>query len=239
MLPLAMQAIILAIISFSFGLLLGGWLIGSRRKASEKQLRNELAGIKVNFRSAREDAHQLRGRLKQAETRQGKMAKMLAVTSGHRNFMLVRQKLELARREIELLKDELNRREDLVFDLSDVINTLRKHIRLRRQNQQLPVGNNNIVKLPVMGPAEDNLELIEGMTDSIAHQLRSLGLVSYRQIAECTPQQLANIQHLLGGKQQLPLKQWVLSARQLCWQKYGKPARAALKPAQTVVTHYL
>lgn len=236
MLSLALQAIILAVFSFSFGLLLGGWLIGSRRQASEKQLRNELTGLKVNFRSAREDAHQLRGQLKQAEIRQGRMAKTLAVTSGHRNFMLVRQKLELARREIQLLKAELSRREDLVFDLSDVIHTLRKHVRLRRQSQLQPAGN-NIVKLPVVGPAEDNLELIEGMTDDAAHQLRSLGLVSYRQIAESTPQQLDNIQRLLGGKQQLPLKQWVLSARQLCWQKYGKPARTTLKSAQTAAMH--
>jgi len=236
MLSFFLQAIILAVFSFSLGLLLGGWLIGSRRKASEKQLRNELVGLKANFRSAREDAHQLRGQLKQAETRQSRMAKTLAVTSGHRDFMLVRQKLELARREIQLLKAELSRREDLVFDLSDVIHTLRKHVRLRRQNQ-LKHAANNIVKLPVVGPAEDNLELIEGMTDNVAHQLRSLGLVSYRQIAESTPQQLANIQRLIGGKKQLPLKQWVLSARQLCWQKYGKPARSVLKPVQTAALH--
>ncbi len=237
MLSLALQATFLAVISFSLGLLLGGWLIGSRRKANEKQLRNELTGIKANFRSAREDAHQLRCLLKEAEAGQGRLAKMLAATSGHRDFMLVRQKLELARREIQLLKAELNRREDLVFDLSDIIHTLRKHVRLHRQNQLKPVGY-NIVKLPVTGPAEDNLELIEGMTDSIAHQLRSLGLVSYRQVAECTPPQLANIQRLLGGKQQLPLKQWVLSARQLCWQKYGKPVRGPTKSVQKAATHY-
>ena len=237
MLSLALSAIVLAVISFSVGLVLGGWLIGSRRRASETQLRNELVGTKVNFRSAREDAHQLRGQLKQTAAQQARLSKTLAVTSGHRDFMLVRQKLELARREIQLLKAELSRREDLVFDLSDVIHTLRKHLRLRRQNQLRPVAD-NIIKLPVMGPAEDNLELIEGMTDKIARQLRSLGLVSYRQIAECTPPQLDNIQRLIGGKQQLPLKQWVLSARQLCWQKYGKPARSVLKPVQTAATHW-
>ena len=112
---------------------------------------------------------------------------------------------------------------------------MRKHARLRRHHQLQPSGD-NVFKLPVTGPAEDDLELIEGMTDDVAHQLRNLGLVGYRQIAECTPQQLVNIQRLIGGKQPLPLKQWVLSARQLCWQKYGKPARSLLKPVKKAAT---
>lgn len=230
MLALALQAIVLAVISFSIGLLLGGWLIGSRRRPGEKHLRHELAGVKANFQNAREDAHRLRGQLKQVEAHSAKLSQMLTVTSGHSDFQRVRQKLELARREIQSLKGELSEQEDKVFDLNDAIHALRKHVKLRRQN--LPGKTNNIVKLPVTGSVEDDLALIDGMTDEAAHQLRNLGFVSYRQIAECSSQQLVSIQRMIGGKKPLPLKRWVLSARQLCWKKYGKSSRVASRTAK-------
>ncbi|MGB0845279.1 MAG: hypothetical protein ACPGSM_01095 [Thiolinea sp.] len=219
MLQLTLQAIVLTLISFSLGLLLGGWFISSRRKVTERKLQHELTGVKVNFQNAREDAHQVRSQLKQAEEQKDKLLKTLEVTSGHKEFLLVRRKLELARREIQVLKAELNRREQLIFDLKDVILTLRKHLSIRPQPQVKAL--NNVVRLPVVEQAEDDLQQIEGLSAGIAHQLRSLGIVSFRQIAECSPQQLANIQRLIGQGQSLPLKHWVSAAEQLFRQKYG------------------
>lgn len=222
MLPI-LQTILIIIISFSIGLLLGGWFVGSRRNVVIKKLQYELSGTRVNFHNAREDAHDLRGQLKVAEEHRSKLSEVLESTSGHKKFSLVRKKLEVSRREIQLLKAELNRREQVVFDLRDVILTLKKHLHIRPQPKTVDnvlTIDKKITKVPVIGPSEDNLQLIDGISDTIAHQLHSLGIVNYRQIAECGPRQLLNIQRLIGQGQRLPLRQWVIAARRLSQQKY-------------------
>ena len=215
-----LQMLMLTLAGFSLGLLLG-WVIVSLRKGRiEKRLQYELTGVHANFQSAREDAHQLRGQLKLLGEQKSRLLKMLESTSGHKDFLEVRRKLELSRRQIQLLKAELNRREQIIFDLKDVIHTLRRHLYIRPQPEQKEVAK--LIKLPVVENSEDNLQLINGLSAEIAYQLRSMGIVNYRQLAECSPQQLSGIQRLIGQNEILPLQQWATEASQLYHQKYGQ-----------------
>jgi len=223
MLQLMLQLLLPVLISFSLGLLLGAWVISSRQKILEKKLQYELSGIKANFHNAREDAHQLRSQLKSTEQQKAKITRVLKLTSGHKKFLLVRSKLELARHEIQALKAELNRREQLIFDLKDVILTLRRHLHIRpdprMKNNIVPIKT--IVRIPTTGPAEDNLQLINGINEKIANQLNKLGIVNYRQLAECSAQQLNNMQRLIGQGEVLPVQQWLIEAQHLSEQQPG------------------
>lgn len=195
-----------------------GWHIANRSsQKTEQRLVDELTGLRANFSYMREDAHELRVQLKNAETQNTRLVKMLESTSGHDRFLKVRTELETARKGIQALKGMLGKLENENFALKEKIYNYHQQKQTRSPLHPLPL---NTEQLPLLNDGNDDLQCISGIDQTIEHKLHSMGIVSYRQLAECTPAQLLSIQKLVGREQQLPLRDWVKVARQLFIEKY-------------------
>lgn len=222
MLQPTIQIIIIITTSFLVGFGVSWWwmVTYSRQSINEQKLQQELAGLRKNYESSREDAHELRGQLKAAEQQKLKTLEILRNTSGYHNFLDARTKLETARKYIQKLKTEIHQRDQKIYELKDAIITLRKHLAIKHPPapKALPT---NVIRMPLSEVRNDNLQQIEGITQEVAHKLRSMGIVSYQQIAECTPRQFETMQRLLELPDTLPASQWVESAKQLFQEKYG------------------
>lgn len=209
------------VVIFSVALLLGmaiGWFIVIRKQQKiEYRLLDELVGLRTNFNYVREDAHVLRVQLREAEAQNLRLARLLKSTSGHDKFLKARTELETARKGIQALKSLLAQSEREKFALKEQIYK-QQHKKASSQVHPIPL---HVKKLPVLHDGQDDLRLISGINASIDRKLRSLGIISYRQLAECSPTQLNSIQRLVGQNRELPLRQWVKAARELFIRKYN------------------
>lgn len=195
-----------------------GWMLARHQTHKKLQsLQNELEGVRVNFNHAREAEYQLRSELDQTVASKETLARALKKDYGHDDFLRLRKQLESARQHIQNLIAEVNKRDQLCFDLKDEIQVLQKHLRAR-----ISPTPGNVVRLPLVETTADDLEQVEGIDKELAYKLRAMGIINYRQLAESTPAQLANIQRLIGEEKALPLRQWVRSANRLFQKKYQK-----------------
>nr|CAA6829589.1 MAG: Unknown protein [uncultured Thiotrichaceae bacterium] len=213
------QLIIISATTLLAGFMIG-WVVASKSKQkAEQRLMDELTGLRTNFDYVREEAYDLRVRVKEAEEQKDRLTHLLDTTSGHDKFLKVRSELETARRGIQALKSMLGKQEKANFLLKEKIY---KYQQYRKANSPslYPIPP-HINKLPVLSDGNDDLQLIAGIDDMIDRKLHSLGIISYRQLAECGPAQLISIQQLIGEDQALPLRQWVKAARGLFIEKYN------------------
>ncbi|PIE01368.1 MAG: hypothetical protein CSA79_00640 [Thiothrix nivea] len=213
----SLQFVIIALCLFVLGVVLG-WLVAQRKgRKIEQRLLDELTGLRVNYSYIREDAHELRVQLKQAEAKNNRLAKLLDSTSGYDRFLKVRTELETARKGIQALKSMLGRLENEKFVLKE---TVRRYHRQQITRSPLHLLGPDSGQLPALNDGHDNLQHITGISAQLEHKLHSMGIMSFRQLAECTPAQLQSIQNLVGDEQPLPLHDWVKAARQLFLEKY-------------------
>ena len=238
MLQPTIQIIIIITTSFFVGFGISWWwmITYSRQSINEQKLQQELAGLRRHYDTIREDTHALRGQLKETEQQRQKTLELLRTTSGYTHFMEARTKLETARKCIQQLKMDLSQRDRQIYELKDAIITLRKRLAILTPLAPVPQAlPENVIRMPLSETRHDELQKIDGITQEIAHQLRSMGIVSYQQIAECTPSQFDTIQRLLKLPDAIPMAQWVESAKQLFNSKYGKP-RQPLQPQKPGTT---
>lgn len=214
----SIQLIIFSTLALLVGVLIGWVLVGRSKKKIEQSLMDELAGLRTNFAYVREDAHDLRVQLKEAEKQRVRLSRLLESTSGHDKFLKVRTELETARKGIQALKALLGKREKENFLLKEKIYKYHQHRNASSPLHPIPL---HLKQLPSLSDGKDDLKLIQGIDDLIEHKLHSLGIVSYRQLAECSPAQLMSIQKLIGQNQALPLRHWVKAARELFIEKYN------------------
>ncbi len=200
------------------GILIGWFLVINSRKKVERRLTDELVGLRTNFAYVREDAHDLRVQLKKAEVQKARLGKLLESTSGHDKFLRVRKELEVTRKGIQALKALLSQCEKENFLLKEKIYKYQQYQKASSSLHPIP---SHLKKLPPLSDGKDNLQLIPGIDDATERKLHRLGIVSYRQLAECSPAQLASIQKLVGRSQTLPLHDWVKAARELFIEKYN------------------
>ncbi|MEZ5536458.1 MAG: hypothetical protein R3F02_12630 [Thiolinea sp.] len=195
---------------------------------------DELTGLRANYSYMREDAHELRVQFKRAEAQNTRLVKMLESTSGHERFLKVRTELETARKGIQALKGMLSKLENENFALKEKIYKYRQ-----QKNTSLPLHPMPLYskKLPLLNDGNDNLQSITGIDENIERKLHGMGIVSYRQLAECTPAQLLSIQKLVGAEQSLPLRSWVKAARQLFFEKYDCSENDASAFAEQPLTY--
>lgn len=213
--PLQFMIISLCLLVFGTA---SGWLVVHRKgRKAEQRLLDELTGLRANYTYIREDAHELRVQLKRAEAKNERLVKLLDSTSGHDRFLKVRTELETARKGIQALKSQLGRLENENFALKE---------KVRRYQQQQIAGSPlhplrlDAGQLPALNDGNDQLQYIAGISAEIERKLHSMGIMGFRQLAECTPAQLQSIQKLVGNEQPLPLRDWVKAARQLFLEKY-------------------
>lgn len=212
-----LQMIIITAVVFISGVLTGWWVTKRNSQKTEQRLLDELTGLRANYSYMREDAHELRVQLKQAKIQNARLMKMLESTSGHGRFLKVRTELETARKGIQALKAMLGRLENENFALKEKIYKYRQQKNTRSPLHPMSL---NVKQLPALNDGNDDLKRIDGINRDVERKLHSMGIISYRQLAECTPAQLLSIQNLAGSEQSLPLRDWVKAARRLFLEKY-------------------
>ncbi len=199
-----------------------GWLIPRRqsvpRLPPKTALENELVDLRTRHHTLDQEHRDLRTKLKNTEAERNENLRLLRTNSSHSDFLKVRKRLELAHKQLGMLIAALRQKEQQVDRLTDFARQLKTE--LGKYRQPLLAASNRPNHLPIVNCTADDLQLIEGITTAIAHKLRYLGIINYRQLAECSPEQLQTIQTLLGENTPLPLAKWVKEARRLFREKY-------------------
>lgn len=213
-----LQIILVSTATLLAGVMIGWFLASRSKQKTEQDLMDELIGLRTNFDYVREEAHHLRGQVKEAEAQKAHLVGVLESTSGHDKFLKVRTELETARKGIQALKSLLGEKDKENFLLKEKIYKYRQYRKASSPLHPMPVHLNH---LPALSDGKDDLQLIVGINESIDHKLRDMGIISYRQLAECGSAQLMSIQKLIGQEQTLPLRQWVKAARALFIEKYN------------------
>ena len=218
---LAIQIALSIVLSFLTGLGLGWYVVNRFQKAAEEACRQELNLLREQQVLTNRAAHDLQRALDKAEEQKKRAIHLMEKSTDHGDFQKLRKKLEVAHKEITTLHADLKRREQQVVKLADISRTLKKQLELR-QTRILKQSQESVVLLPTAPQMEnDDLQAIEGITPEMAHKLHSMGIINYRQLAECSPDQQQIIQNLIGQETPLPLARWVRTAQQLFKVKYA------------------
>ncbi|WGZ94581.1 MAG: hypothetical protein QJT81_00920 [Candidatus Thiothrix putei] len=78
----------------------------------------------------------------------------------------------------------------------------------------LPITPITNTQRPEVGK-HDDLTRIQGISQQLASQLKALGIVTYRQVAEFTSDDMLRIQRIIGSDLYQPPDGWAQSARAL------------------------
>ncbi|OQX13107.1 MAG: hypothetical protein BWK73_13165 [Thiothrix lacustris] len=200
------------------GGLLGVWVARWHYAREVAQCLTELAGLRRNYQDARADNAYLRGKTRQLE----KVLRKIGTSPADRDygqFLELRKALEKTRREYQHLLEQYHEQEKTLADW---------RIEWQRKEQVLtvtPVAPSAIEKPPhpeataaawlPVAAAHDDLTRIQGISQPLASHLKALGIVTYRQVAEFTSDDMQHIQRIIGTERhQLP-EGWVQNARAL------------------------
>ena len=82
-------------------------------------------------------------------------------------------------------------------------------------NSGITLRINNRYATPLAGRYDD-LTRIQGISQQLASHLKALGIVTYRQVAEFTTDDMQHIQRIIGTERYQPPEGWVQNARALC-----------------------
>ncbi len=233
MIPLAIQ-IAAVVFVFCIGLGIGWYVVSLFRNAAEEACQNELASLRHAHERVQRETRDLQAAIQQAETEKKQALQSLKTSTDHTDFQKLRKQLEKARKHIDALSAELKHREQQVQKLADLALTMKKQLLAQQENTPRPLLPPQ--RLPPLTKMEDDLQQIEGVTADIAHKLRSFGIINYRQLAECSPEQLRTIQRLIGQDTILPLSRWVKTAQYLFRTKYAhllEPNHGQQQPPQS------
>lgn len=215
---LVLQMVLLLSLALLIGVLAGGWVAKWYYVRESAQCLTELAGLRRNYQDAIVDNAYLRNKTRQLE----KIVRKIGIRpaeSEYGQFLELRKTLEKTRREYQDLLEQYHQQEKTLADWS---------IELQR-NQQAFVA---LQVAPLMEKAEtsqavtdmqeamavkyDDLTRIQGLSQQLASYLTALGIVTYRQVAEFTADDMQHIQRIIGTERYQPPDDWVQNARALC-----------------------
>jgi len=203
------------------GALLGVWVVRWHCAREAAQCLTELAGLRRNYQDARADNAYLRDKTRQLEKVLRKIGTPSAA-SDYGQFLELRKTLEKTRREYQHLLEQYHAQEKTLADW-----------RVERQRQQqvctamqaAPATTATEDALHCASAADsllsgaaphDDLTRIQGISQQLASHLRALGIVTYRQVAEFTTDDVQHIQRIIGTELYQPPETWVQNARALC-----------------------
>ncbi len=218
-------AVFLAVASL-LGIAVGWWGARLLYSGLAVNCRDELTGLRRNYEDATRENHALRHQLQQVEHALHKLGAS-ASEADYGEYLQTRKALENTRRQYEALLEKLH-------DQEKTLEKFRSQLKARKQEldelkKQLADGGNihasaSSLPLTEMLPPElgnsDDLTRIRGISQGLAANLRALGIMTYRQVAEMGFDDISSIQRIIGGEGRLPVDEWVESARSLFLQKY-------------------
>lgn len=216
---LALQMVLLLSIALLIGVLVGGWVAKWHYAREAAQCLTELAGLRRNYQDATADNAYLRNKTRQLEKMLRKIGTPPA-ESEYGQFLELRKTLEKTRREYQSLLEQCHQQEKTLADW---------RVELQRNQQALatlqaaPVAtaeespHESIADMPRPAAGTyDDLTRIQGISQQLASHLKALGIVTYRQVAEFTTDDMQHIQRIIGTELYQPPEGWVQNARALC-----------------------
>jgi predicted flap endonuclease-1-like 5' DNA nuclease len=226
---LVIQTALFLSLAMVAGIALGGWgarLIHSNLTAN---CQNELAGLRRNYEDASKENLLLRTQLRQTETALRKVGVSTSNTD-YGDFLATRKALENTRRQYEALLEKLHQQEKSVKHFRAQLQSRQAELEELKQSNALSAGNadqplvsaGRVSTAPELA-ASDDLTCIQGVNQPLASKLRALGIMTYRQIAEFTRDDINSIQRIIGAESTLPVDDWIANARSLFQQKYHQP----------------
>lgn len=217
------QTLIILLSVFFLGLTIGWWVRMLYHNTTKQTFSQELTQLRETHRMTRQ-AHE---KTQQELAKLKKMYELLLQQKQqlthalhqelyHADYLRVRKQLEEARKELDHSQAEVQKRERHIVRLVDLARTLKKQLPHPQSSESDELlDTTHLSQLSNLLEHSDNLEQIDGINSDIARKLQQLGISRYRQLAECTPTQLAQIKSLLGIDQEFAIKEWVLLAKQL------------------------
>ena len=220
---LAIQMSVLLGGAVVLGGLVGGWVARFIYQQAATACRIELAGLRRNYEDATRENVDLRRRLQQQASVLHKISTLPSDTE-YGQFLQVRKTLEKTRLQYQGLLDQFNQQQQAVGRLRSELQLSQQELAIVQANLNQPLRASEL-PLPVGLEAvsankRDDLTLIQGVSQHLAGQLRALGIVTYRQIAEFTADDMHSLQRLLGSDFSSPPEGWVQHACSLFHQKY-------------------
>lgn len=218
MLYLALQIVLLLSVALLIGVLMGGWVVKWYYVRESAQCLTELAGLRRNYQDASADNAYLRNKTRQLEKVLRKIGAPPA-DSEYGQFLELRKTLEQTRREYQELLEQYHQQEKTLADWQ---------VNLRRNQEALATLQAEPLMEktePLLAAADlqeptvlryDDLTRIQGVSQQLASHLKALGIVTYRQVAEFTADDVQHIQCIIGSERYQPPDSWVQDARALC-----------------------
>lgn len=222
------QTAIFLLLAVVAGIALGWWGARLVHANLTANCQNELAGLRRNYEDAIKDNLLLRTQLRQME---GALRKVGNTSSNadYGEFLETRKALETTRRQYEALLEKLHQQEKSLNQFRTQLQSRKAELDELKQSITVPAKDAS-TPLASLGKAlepelvaSDDLTCIQGVNQSLASKLRALGIISYRQIAEFTRDDINSVQRIIGVESKLPVDEWIQNAHSLFQQKCSQP----------------
>ncbi len=225
---LVLQISAFLILAVTAGLALGWWSCKFVYSGHSADCQHELSGLRRNYEDIVKENATLRLQLRHVEKALQKLSSASSDTA-YGEFIETRKKLEATRCQYENLLERLHQQEKTLGILRTQLQTQQQEIKLQKQadtNQNITSDVKSTALSVAYKPENeqnDDLTLIQGINQKLAGKLQALGIITYRQIAEFTKDDICSIQRIIGADINLPFDEWAHTARSLFQEKYSQP----------------
>lgn len=229
---LAIQIAGFLTIALITGAIAGWWVARFIYLQYEAECRTELAGLHRNYDDAVLENASLRHKLREME----KVVRKACIPpsdTDYGKFLQLRKALEKNRRQYEALLDQFQQQEKGIARLKGELLHSKKQLAILREESGKhtdaanwstdavsPTAASGLLDSSTRLGERDDLTCIQGINKGLAGKLQAMGILSYRQVAEFTPDDLHNIQRIIGVDVPSEPDGWVQNARSLFQQKY-------------------
>lgn len=225
---LVLQISAFLILATITGLALGWWSCKFIYSGYSADCQHELSGLRRNYEDIVKENAALRLQLRHVEKALQKLSNASSDTA-YGEFIETRKKLETTRCQYENLLERLHQQEKTLGILRTQLQSQQQEVEFQKQvNTGQDISSDT--KPPALPTAhkpedeqKDDLTLIQGINQKLAGKLQALGIITYRQIAEFTKDDIYSIQRIIGNDINLPFDEWTHAARSLFQEKYSQP----------------
>ncbi|MEB4593476.1 hypothetical protein VSS37_21035 [Candidatus Thiothrix sp. Deng01] len=218
---LAIQVATFMAVSVIVGIMAGWWMARFLYQQHAVKGRIELAGLRRNYDDSLQENISLRHKLRCLE-KVVRKASVPPSETDYGKFLQLRKALEKNRRQYESLLEQFHQQEKMLAGLKRDLQDSRRQLDVLRveshkQTSVLSAASqaDDVVQLH----ERDDLTCIQGVNPGLASKLQALGILSYRQLAEFTVDDVRNVQRIIDVDVPQAPDAWIQSARSLFQQK--------------------
>jgi predicted flap endonuclease-1-like 5' DNA nuclease len=222
---LAVQVSSLLVVALALGSLAGWWVARWIYHQATAQCRVELSGLRRNYEDGALQNVHLRNRLQQLEKVLHKVSTPPSDTD-YGQFLQLRKALEKTRLQYQTLLTQCHQQQKTVQHLQAELQNNQQALAALQAGQAMLGGMEREKAvaaarepLDLRAGKRDDLTRIQGINQRLACKLQAMGIVTYRQIAEFTSDDVTHIQQLIGADLATPTEGWAHNARALFQQQ--------------------